>query len=120
QQQHGLDSLRELGENARDAGLFKGWRPTTAGKVANNANKVMSESSGKITGFEDDLAKQGINPDVDIRPVVSELRAGSADYASTPALGAEGLSKPLSEQADLLAQPENVSVPGKVERPPAL
>ncbi len=120
-QNHGLDALRKLGSDARDAGLFKGGIfPARAATVAKNASNVMTKAGGEITGFEDDLSKQGINPDIDIRPVVDELRSGARDYASTPALGAEQLSKPLNKQADLLELPESTSVPGKIEKPPAL
>lgn len=121
--QKGPDELPQLGKDARDAGLFGGplrrWLPTRARGVADRAVDVMQGSTGKIQKFEQELADQGVNPDVSVKPIADRLRADASEF-DVPVVGAERDVSALTKQADLLEQPEAATVAGKMERPPAL
>jgi len=121
--QKGPDALPKLGKDARDAGLFGGplrrLLPTRARGVADRAVDVMQGSTGKIQKFEQELADQGINPDVSVKPIAERLRADAADF-EVPVLGAEKDANLLHKQADLLEQPSVESVAGSVMKPPVL
>jgi hypothetical protein len=79
-QHGGSDSLAELGANARDAGLYKptNWldylRPTTARRVAENAERVQGVAGKAIDDFENGLVERGVNPDVKVAPISKGLR----------------------------------------------
>jgi hypothetical protein len=114
QRAHGLDSMRQLGSDARDAGLFKtAILPPRAATVAKNASKVMDETGNKIGNFEDDLLKQGVDPDVSVKPIADELRGVADETGHLPALGADEAAGTLTKQADLLEaqQPQQPYTP---------
>jgi hypothetical protein len=126
------DALAKLGARAREAGLFKGGiGPATARRVESNAEKLLATSGPSMGRFEDDLVKSGVNPDVDVRPIGENLRAG-ADYLDKRATAATPAQAEAFRREAAMVQPmetrkmfrpeglegEQMSLPGVPDAPP--
>lgn len=100
----------ELGQAVRDAGLVKprGWldylRPPTAGRVAENAEKKLATAGAGIGRFEDSIVKSGVNPDVDVAPLVDDLTQMSHESSNRLPLGAEKDAQVAADQADRITK----------------
>ncbi len=77
----GEGSLGKLGQDAREAGIFKGFGPANAEKAAHNASVLKASSGKEIGALEDEFTGVGHNPDVPISHMVDELR-GKASNSS--------------------------------------
>jgi hypothetical protein len=103
---HGSDALETLGREARDVGLFKSptllgnFRPANAARVASNAERISDNLHGQMQGFEDNLVAGGVNPNVDVAPVVKQLREQAAQIEKNFGTQNNADAKFLQAQAD--------------------
>lgn len=106
----GPDALSQLGADAEKAGLFKArnlWDrmpfvPVSANRVADNAARVQAEAGKTIGDFENSLAAQGVNPDVNVAPIADELRGQGATASAIRDPAAAAHASDMNTAADAL------------------
>lgn len=119
---HGAGSLESLSGDMKSAGLYKKpwYSPLTASRISDNADNMLASEGPNIGAIEDRLTGAGANPDVPITGVTDKLRSRASDLGRLVDKNAPRDARYFTDQANRLAQPEAVAVPGTVTAPPSI